>query len=297
MTPEIILLGRSGQVATAVTALASVTGRTVRHLARPELDLARPDGIAPALEPVLAAAAPGSVMVNATAYTDVNRAEAEPELAHTINALAPGILAGHCRQAGLPLIHLSTDYVYDGTKGTAYVESDACNPLSVYGRTKLAGDEAVQGSGARHVILRTAAVYSATGKNFVRTMLELGRRQDQVQVVSDQSTNPTAAADIAAAILAIADDLATDTSDGGVFHFCGDAAVSWADFATEIFDIAAGLGERAVAVRRIATKDYPSPAARPAFSVLDCTAITNRFGIGQPDHARALTHTINQILA
>ncbi|WP_417498341.1 dTDP-4-dehydrorhamnose reductase [Maricaulis sp.] len=297
MTAEIILLGRSGQVATAIAALAATSGRTIRQLARPDFDFAKPDSIAPVLEPVLAAATPGSVVVNATAYTDVNRAEVEPELAHTINALAPGILAGQCEQAVLPLIHLSTDYVHDGTKGEPYVETDPCNPLGVYGRTKLAGDEAVQGSGARHVILRTAAVYSATGKNFVRTMLELGRRQDRVQVVSDQRTNPTAAADIAVAILAIADQLTSQTSDSGLFHFCGDAAASWADFATEIFDIAAGLGERPVQVERIAAKDFPSPARRPACSVLDCGAIADRFSIPQPDHREALVRAITGILA
>ncbi|WP_417494538.1 dTDP-4-dehydrorhamnose reductase [Maricaulis sp.] len=297
MMADIILLGRSGQVATAVAALAATTGRNIRQLARPAFDLSNPDSIAPALEPVLAAAAPGSVLVNATAYTDVNRAEAEPDLAHTLNALAPGILAENCRQAGMPLIHLSTDYVYDGTKGAPYVETDACNPLSVYGRTKLAGDEAVMRSGARHVILRTSAVYSATGKNFVRTMLELGRRQDHVRVVADQSTNPTAAANIATAILEIADRLAMGTPDGGVFHFCGDTSVSWADFATEIFGIAEGLGERAVQVGRIAAKEFASPAARPAFSVLDCGAIADRFGISQPDHGEALARAITLILA
>ena len=296
MAGDILLLGRSGQVATAVSTAATAQGRTIRHLARPELDLAHPAEIAARLEPVLMAARPGSVLVNAAAWTDVNGAETEPDLAHTINAVAPGILAARCQQVGVAMIHLSTDYVYDGLKPGAYRESDACNPVSVYGRAKLAGDEAVMQSGARHIILRTSAVFSATGQNFLRTMLRLGASQGAVRVVDDQITCPTAATDIAATILTIADRLAGGATTSGVFHYCGDRPRSWADFASDIFEHARPDFANRPSVVRIGTADYPQPAQRPPNSVLDCSAIQRAFGVRQPDYAAALARTLTDIL-
>tara|TARA_R110000868_G_scaffold107263_4_gene293416 strand:+ start:37292 stop:38191 length:900 start_codon:yes stop_codon:yes gene_type:complete len=296
MAGDILLLGRSGQVATAVSAAATAQGRTIRHLARPELDLACPAEIAARLEPVLMAAGPGSVLVNAAAWTDVNGAETEPDRAHTINAVAPGILAARCQQVGVAMIHLSTDYVYDGLKPGAYRESDACNPVSVYGRAKLAGDEAVMQSGARHIILRTSAVFSATGQNFLRTMLRLGASQNTIRVVDDQITCPTAAADIAATILTIADRLAGGATESGVFHYSGNTPRSWADFACDIFKRAQPDIARRPTVVRIGTSDYPTPAQRPANSVLDCNAIERTFGVRQPDYAAALARTLTDIL-
>lgn len=295
MTGDLILLGRAGQVATAVAVAAAAQGRTVRQLARPELDLARADKIAALLDPVLMDAPPGSVLVNAAAYTDVNRAESEPDLAAAINAVAPGILAARCKQAGIALIHLSTDYVYDGLKREPYRESDACNPVSVYGRSKLAGDEAVMGSGARHVIVRTSAVYSALGQNFLRTMLRLGTSQDRIRVVDDQIACPTAATDIAAAILAIADRLAGGPTPDGVFHYCGDTPKSWADFAVDIFAAFESDPAQRPIVAPIGTVDYPTPARRPPYSVLDCGAIQQSFGIIRPDYALALARTMAQL--
>lgn len=292
MTGDLILLGHSGQVATAVAAAAAAQGRTIRQLARSELDLARPSEIAARLAPILKAASPGSVLVNAAAYTDVNRAESEPDLAETINTLAPGMLAASCQRAGVAIIHLSTDYVYDGLRQAPYRESDVCNPASVYGRTKLGGDEAVMLSGANHVIVRTSAVYSASGQNFVRTMLRLGASQDPIRVVDDQITCPTAAADIAQTILAIANRLAGNSAPNGVFHYCGDTPRSWADFATEIFATFEPDPDKRPAVVRIATADYPTPAKRPPNSVLDCGAIRQSFGITQPHHATALERAI-----
>ncbi|MGK0265842.1 MAG: dTDP-4-dehydrorhamnose reductase [Maricaulis sp.] len=297
MAGDIILIGRSGQVAAAVAALAAGQGRNLRQFARPELDLAGPDTIDTALVPVLMSAAAGSVLVNAAAYTDVNRAESEPDLAHAINAAAPGILADRCRQAGIALIHLSTDYVFDGLKSAPYRESDPCNPVSVYGHSKLAGDEAIMASGARHVILRTSAVYSPSGQNFLRTMLRLGASQDRVRVVSDQITCPTAAADIAAAILSIADQLTDGADTRGVFHYCGDTPRSWADFAADIFAAAWPGAGRKPAVERIGTVDYPTPAQRPPYSVLDCDAISQAFGIARPNHERALALTLARLPA
>jgi len=297
MVGDIIILGRFGQVAAATASVARATGHTVRHLARPELDLAQPGEIARALDPVLQLAPPGSVLVNAAAYTDVNRAEAEPDLAHSINALTPGIVAERCGQANIPIIHLSTDYVYDGQKDQPYLEADTCRPLSVYGRSKLAGDEAVLRSAARPVILRTSAVFSGNGQNFLRTMLKLGSQQDQVRVVHDQRTCPTAAADIADAIIAIAGRLADDQADTGVFHFCGDTPRSWAEFANDIFETAARYGETRVSVDRIRSEDFPSPARRPDYSVLNCDAIARAYGISQPDYLTALSQSVAHALA
>jgi dTDP-4-dehydrorhamnose reductase len=297
MAGDLILLGRSGQVAAAVTAAAAAQGRTVRQLARPELDLSRTGVIAAILDPVLLAATPGSVLVNAAAYTDVNRAESEPDLAQAINATAPGIIAARCAQAGIALIHLSTDYVFDGLKPAPYRESDACNPLSVYGRTKLAGDEAIMVSGARHVILRTSAVYSATGQNFLRTMLRLCGGPRPVRVVDDQITCPTAAADIATAILSIASALAGGNAARGVFHFCGDTPRSWADFAEDISEAARRGNPPRPTVTRISTADYPTPAQRPPYSVLDCGAILRKFGIPQPEYSTALSRTLAEATA
>ncbi|WP_417478094.1 dTDP-4-dehydrorhamnose reductase [Maricaulis sp.] len=297
MAGHFIIIGRLGQVAAATSAIAGSTGHTVRHLARPDIDLAQPGTIARALDPVLQAAPPGSVLINAAAYTDVNGAESEPELAQTINAVTPGIIAERCGQANIPLIHLSTDYVYDGQKNTPYLETDPVRPLCVYGRSKLAGDEAVQRSGARHVIVRTSAVFSGSGQNFLRTMLKLGSRQDQVRVVHDQRTCPTAAADIAAAIIAIADQLTGDQSQTGIFNFCGDTPRSWAEFAADIFHTAARLGATPVRVERIGSEDFPGPASRPAYSVLACGAIFRAFGISQPDYLEALDLNVAHALA
>ena len=297
MAGHFIIIGRLGQVAAATSAIAGSTGHTVRHLARPDIDLAQPGTIARALDPVLQAAPPGSVLINAAAYTDVNGAESEPALAQAVNAVTPGIIAERCGQANIPLIHLSTDYVYDGQKSTPYLETDPVRPLCVYGRSKLAGDEAVQRSGARHVIVRTSAVFSGSGQNFLRTMLKLGSHRDQVRVVHDQRTCPTAAADIAAAIIAIAGQLTDDPAQTGIFNFCGDTPRSWAEFATDIFHTAARIGATPVRVERIGSKDFPSPASRPAYSVLACDAIFRAFGISQPDCLEALDLNVAHALA
>lgn len=297
MTAEIIILGRLGQVAAATSSAAAASGHAVRHLARPEIDLAEPGDIARVLDPILLAAPAGSVLVNAAAYTDVNRAESEPELAHRINARTPAMLAARCAQADIPLIHLSTDYVYDGKKEAPYLETDPGHPLSVYGRSKLEGDEAIRLSGARHVVLRTSAVFSGGGQNFLRTMLRLGTRQDRVRVVHDQRTCPTSAADIAAAIIAIAEQMADARDVSGLFHFCGDTSRSWAEFAADIFDAATAFGETAVKVEQIGSDEFPGPARRPVYSVMNCDAISRAFGISQPDYRRALNQGVAHALA
>ncbi|OOC13809.1 dTDP-4-dehydrorhamnose reductase [Dickeya dadantii] len=215
-------------------------------------------------------------IVNAAAYTAVDKAESEPALAARINVAGPEYLARAARQLGARFIHVSTDYVFDGTSTRPYSETDATHPLGVYGQTKLDGERAVLKVNPAAQIVRTAWVFSEYGNNFVKTMLRLGRERDTLGVVADQRGCPTYAGDIASAIIT----LLQQQADAGLYHFCGDEEVSWHDFASAIFAIA---GEqqvltRAPVINAITTEQYPTPAARPAYSTLDCDKIA-RFGI------------------
>ncbi|MCL6404098.1 dTDP-4-dehydrorhamnose reductase [Dickeya dadantii] len=215
-------------------------------------------------------------IVNAAAYTAVDKAESEPALAARINVAGPEYLARAARQLGARFIHVSTDYVFDGTSTRPYSETDATHPLGVYGQTKLDGERAVLKVNPAAQIVRTAWVFSEYGNNFVKTMLRLGRERDTLGVVADQRGCPTYAGDIAGAIIT----LLQQQADAGLYHFCGDEEVSWHDFASAIFAIA---GEqqvltRAPVINAITTEQYPTPAARPAYSTLDCDKIA-RFGI------------------
>lgn len=223
------------------------------------------------------------LILNAAAYTAVDRAEAEPVLARVLNAEAPALLAAEAARLGAGIIHYSTDYVYDGSKRDPWLESDAPGPLGVYGATKLAGDEAVLGSGARAVVLRTAWVYSAHGHNFLRTMLRLGREQERLRVVSDQIGNPTWARDLARATWRVA---ANRLSPGGAFHGAGRGAVTWHGFAERIFALARQQPDSAALkvkeVEAIASSAWPTPARRPANSTLDCTRLEREHGFRFP---------------
>lgn len=291
---RIALTGRNGQVATALTALAPSLGHTVVVLARPQCDLANPASIAPAL----AAAAP-DLIVSAAAYTAVDRAEAEPALAHAVNATAPGILAAEANRRGIPLIHLSTDYVFDGVARRPYIEADATNPQSVYGASKLAGELAIAAAMENAAILRTAWVYSATGRNFVRTMLELTRTRSSLGVVGDQFGCPTAAEDIAAAIIAVAGQLVVNTDPGlrGIFHMAGTGQASWADLALRTFAESASLGGPSAEVKPIETADYQTAAVRPPYAVLDNSKLARTYGVVLPDWRMSLRRTVRKIAA
>ena len=283
----ILVTGGTGQVARALEDAAD--GRAVRVVGRPALDFDRPETV----PPLLRAAAP-SLIVNAAAYTAVDKAESEPEAAYRANRDGPAAVAAYCAEAGIPLIHISTDYVFDGDKGMPYTEADPTSPTGVYGASKLAGERAVLASGARAVILRTAWVYSATGKNFVLTMLNAARKTNRLRVVADQRGCPTSAADLAAAILAIADGW--DDRLAGVYHAAGSGETTWHGLATAVFARAARHGLTAPAVDAIATADWPTPARRPADSRLDCAKLADAFGIRLPAWQDSVARTVDAIM-
>ena len=270
MTARILVFGAMGQVGRELALL----GSDIVALTRDQADLTTPGQAAQAI----ADYAPRAV-INAAAYTAVDRAESEPELAHRINADAVGEIATTCADAGIPLVHISTDYVFDGTGTHAWQPKDTPNPLGVYGHSKLAGERAVQAAGGPYVILRTSWVVSAHGHNFVKTMRRLGRERDVLTVVSDQIGAPTGARDIAHACREIADQLCTEPDKSGIYHFAGTPYASWADVARAVMG-AGGLGCQ---IQDIPSAAYPTPAPRPRNSRLDCSATKSVFGIAQPD--------------
>jgi dTDP-4-dehydrorhamnose reductase len=227
-------------------------------------------------------------VINAAAWTAVDRAEAEEAATTTVNADAPGAMARACAELGIPFVHISTDYVFDGAGTAPWHPDDAPAPLSAYGRTKLAGERAVRAAGGPHAILRTSWVFSAHGANFVKTMLRLGAERPTLRVVADQWGAPTPAAAIAAACLIIADRLIADPQLSGTHHFAGHPDTTWAGFARAIMETA-GLPAQ---VQDIATADYPTPARRPANSRLDCSALSRDFGIPRPDWRAGLARVL-----
>ena len=265
----------------------------MRALGRDAADITRPAEVAAALD----AARPAAI-VNAAAYTAVDRAESEPERAAAANRDGARIVAEACAERRLPLIHLSTDYVFDGRKIGPYREDDPVAPLGVYGRSKAEGEAAVRAVGGCHVILRTSWVYGPVGQNFVRTMLRLGRERPELRVVDDQSGSPTSTADLADAILVIARRLAEGEGAGtGMFHFCGGGVTTWYRFAQAIFGEAARYGYSPPRLTPITTAGYPTAARRPANSALDCSRIARVYGIHPRPWREALGRCIDRIAA
>jgi dTDP-4-dehydrorhamnose reductase len=239
-----------------------------------------------------------AVVINAAAYTAVDRAETEAELAFAVNAAAPAYLARRCAREGIPLIHISTDYVFDGRKGSPYVEEDPIAPLSVYGRSKAEGESAVRGALDRYLIMRTSWLYSAHGANFVKTVMRLAAERDGLRIVDDQVGSPTCAADLAGAILAIAGRLSTgETVPWGTYHYCGSGVTSWHGLARHVLETLVSRGQMAsFRLTPIPTADYPTPARRPAYSVLDCRRIETRFGLARPPWQASVTKTVDRLL-
>jgi dTDP-4-dehydrorhamnose reductase len=268
---RILLTGCNGQVGWELGRSLATLGELVA-LGRDGLDLCDEASIRRATR----AAAP-NVIVNAAAYTTVDRAEAEPELAHAVNGVAPGILAEEARRCDALLVHYSTDYVFDGEKGTPYREDDAPNPVSAYGRSKLEGERAIQRSGCRHLILRTCWVYAARGNNFVRTILRLARERGELSVVGDQTGSPTSAHEIAAATASL---LARGAPADGIYHLSAAGETTWYEFALAILSL---TGPEHVKVRRITTAEYPTAARRPRYSVLSNEKVRNATGIALAD--------------
>ena len=273
--------GPDGQVLLSLAERGGAAGHEIVALGRPQLDLLGDEGaIVRAVEQVRP-----DVVVSAAAYTAVDKAESEPDLAFSINARGAGAVAKAAERLGVPAIHLSTDYVFDGSKPAPYVESDVPNPIGVYGASKLAGENAVLEASPNSVVLRTAWVYSPFNANFVKTMLRLAADRDEVGVVADQYGSPTSALDIADAILAVAANLVESDNRAlrGVFHMTGQGEGSWATFAEHIFAASAAAGGASASVRHILTADYPTPARRPANSRLDSSKLHEIHKVRLPD--------------
>jgi len=262
---RVLITGAGGQVGREILALSlervQAEGRT-----RGQLDITDPRAVRRAVAEV-------DAVVNCAAYTAVDQAEEDGAAAFAVNATAPGLIAEATADRDIPLIHISTDYVFDGSKRGPYTEDDPVAPLGVYGASKEAGEQAVRTANPNHLILRTAWVYAAHGRNFVRTMLRVGAERDQLKVVDDQHGTPTAAADIAAAIGHLLIRIERGQADWGTYHLTARGSASWYDFARAIFERAAPTTGRRPAIRPIPTSDYPTPAKRPANSVLDCARI------------------------
>jgi dTDP-4-dehydrorhamnose reductase len=289
----ILVTGGNGQLATALEKCAQTADVKLRRVGRPVCDFDNLD----TLDAVVAETRP-NLIINAAAYTAVDAAETDADAAMRANRDGPARLAALCHAGGIRFIHVSTDYVFDGNKGAPYVETDPTSPTGVYGATKLAGEAAVMAALPTAIILRTAWVYAATGKNFVRTMLNAGRRMDRLRVVADQRGCPTTAHDLAVAILQVAAQL-LDKPPGaaGIFHATGSGWTTWHGLAVAIFEESARHGGPTPAVDAIATADWPTPAKRPPDSRLDCTRLETVFGVRLPEWRPSLTRTINEIFA
>ena len=279
---RLLVFGRTGQVARELARRAP----EATFLDRRAVDLADAAAVGRAV-----ADADADAVINAAAWTAVDAAEAEPAAAVAVNGDAPGAMARAAAARGLPLVHLSTDYVFDGSGERPWRPDDPTGPLGAYGASKCAGEAAVRGAGGIHAILRTSWVFSAHGRNFVTTMLRLGAERERLRIVADQVGGPTPAADIAAACLTVAAALRRDPGRFGTYHFAGAPDTSWAGCARAIFD-RAGLP---VAVEDIASRDYPTPAPRPLNSRLDCAATTAAFGLARPDWRRGLDAVLAEL--
>jgi dTDP-4-dehydrorhamnose reductase len=278
---NVLVIGREGQLARSLAAAKKPEGVQVTVVGRPEINLAATETIPPVLERFRP-----DLIVNTAAYTAVDQAELEPQLAHAINARAPGFVADACARRGIPLIHISTDYVFDGSKQGPYLEDDQVAPLSVYGRSKLEGEEHVASAWSRHIILRTAWVVSPYGSNFVRTMLRLAAGRKEIDVVDDQVGNPTYAPHLAAGILAIARRCGvrgTSRVPWGLYHAAGSGEATWCELARELFHQSAAVGGPGAAVRAITTAEYPTLVRRPTNSRLDCSKLARAFDVRLPD--------------
>lgn len=282
---RVLVFGQTGQVATELARQAT-PDMAMTCLGRDRADLSDPAACAAVI-----AASDADVVINAAAYTAVDRAETEETLATTINGTSPGAMARACAARGIPFLHISTDYVFDGSGTRPWQPDDATGPLGAYGRSKLTGEEAVRAAGGPHAILRTSWVFSAHGANFVKTMLRLGAEREKLTIVADQVGGPTAAADIAAALLTMARAFHAGHGTTGTYHFSGAPDVSWADFAREIF-VVSGLSSR---VEDIPTSAYPTPARRPANSRMDGTALTLAYGIERPDWRDSLRRVLSDL--
>jgi dTDP-4-dehydrorhamnose reductase len=282
---SLLVFGAGGQVGRALAERIGSAGRGYDHTA---CDICDPASVARAVsDPAL------SAVVNCAAYTAVDRAESERERAFAVNAEGAGIVARAAAQRELPIIHLSTDYVYSGLAAAPHHEDEPTAPINVYGASKAAGDAAVAAANPAHLVLRVSWVFGVHGANFVKTMLRLGGERSELRVVADQQGGPTEARDIADAVIAMSEICRRPGFDAwGIYHFAGAPSTSWFGFAEAIFERARQACPRLVA---IPTRDYPTPAARPLNSSLNCTRIRDVFGLGQPDWRASLTRVLDAL--
>jgi dTDP-4-dehydrorhamnose reductase len=288
---KILVLGACGQLGRELTENAHAFGFEAAGLDHDALDITDRAGV----ESAVSGNRPAMV-INAAAYTAVDQAESDAARALAVNRDGAAHVAAACARARIPLIHTSTDFVFDGRKGAPYVETDAVEPLSVYGLSKAEGEAGIRSLLEEHIIVRTSWLYSRWGKNFVKTMLRLGREREILRVVDDQRGSPTHAADLAGAVLAIAARIREKSVSWGTYHFCDGGETSWHGFALKIFDLARPREVfRVKEVQPIKTSEYPSPARRPAYSVLDCSLIKRVFGITPPPWTESLARMIETL--
>jgi dTDP-4-dehydrorhamnose reductase len=288
----VLVIGAGGQLGRELMLRRDAARWPIVGFSRGELDIRDRDGVRRAITDTAPA-----LVINAAAYTEVDKAESECQAAFAVNRDGPANLATACAEAAIPLLHVSTDYVFDGRKEGPYVESDPAAPLSVYGASKLAGEEAVRACLEQHVILRTAWVFGAHGANFVKTIARLAGERPEFGVVDDQLGGPTPAGSIAEALLAVADATGTGNARWGTYHFCGAPATSRCGFARAIVDAAGPYLGRRIVVRPVAAADHPLPARRPANSVLDCGKIGEAFGIVPRPWRAALAEVVRELYA
>jgi dTDP-4-dehydrorhamnose reductase len=295
MRPRLLILGSSGQVGVELQRRMADAGEII-VLGRDTVDLARPEQ----MRGIVRSARP-DVILNAAAYTAVDRAESEPDLARSINAVAPGVLAEEALRLGALLVHYSTDYVFDGSKTGSWLETDATNPLNVYGGTKLAGEQAIQQVGGQFLIFRTSWVYGSHGKNFLFTMLRLGRERERLSIIDDQIGAPTTSSELAKAtrdivISVLSENVDSMAGGSGVYHMTCSGSVSWCGFARAIFARAGVLLDgKKPEVAPISSDEYPTPAKRPMNSVMSNEKLNARFGIRLASWESALDHTMERV--
>jgi len=286
---KILVLGANGQLGRELTENARFFGLEAMGLNHAALDITNRASVERAVSENRPA-----VVINAAAYTAVDQAESDAARAFAVNRDGAANVAAVCARAKTPLIHASTDFVFDGRKGAPYVETDSVDPLSVYGLSKAEGEAGIRSLLDEHIIVRTSWLYSRWGKNFVKTMLQLGRERETLRVVDDQWGSPTHAADLAGAVLAFAVQLRHKRVSWGTYHYCGGGETSWHGFAVKIFELARHREVfRVRDVQPIKTSEYPSPARRPAYSVLDCSLIKRVFGITSPPWAESLARMMD----
>ncbi len=290
---KILITGAQGQVGKELVSIANQRGFDVIAAGQTELDITQLKNIESYVEVLQP-----DLVINAAAYTAVNKAEEEQDITYAINRDGTANLAAVSKEKNIPLLHISTDYVFDGTKSEAYSENDAVSPLGIYGISKWQGEETIRQTLPEHIILRVAWVFGAQGNNFVKTMLRLAKDRDELSVVADQFGRPSPAKDIAKTLIILAEQYQKEkTLEWGTYHYCGDEKVSWCGFAKEILKQAKeqGLIEKDIKVNAITTAEYQDPTKRPANSMLDCEKIKNTFGIEMPSWKESLNQVLTEL--